>query len=39
MLPQPTALHLACEDNLAYMEKLNDGQMKLIVTSPPYHGV
>ena len=28
---------LACEDNLAFMEKLADGQMKLIVTSPPYN--
>ena len=25
---------LACEDNLAFMEGLHDGQMKLIVTSP-----
>ena len=37
MALQPTALHLACEDNLAFMEKLHDGQMKLIVTSPPYN--
>ena len=28
---------LACEDNLAFMEGLHDGQMKLIVTSPPYN--
>ncbi len=28
---------LACEDNLSFMEKLSDGQMKLIVTSPPYN--
>ena len=28
---------LACEDNLAFMEKLHDGQMKLVVTSPPYN--
>ena len=28
---------LACEDNLSFMEKLADGQMKLIVTSPPYN--
>ena len=28
---------LACEDNLAFMEKLATGQMKLIVTSPPYN--
>ena len=37
MALQPTGLHLACEDNLAFMEKLHDGQMKLIVTSPPYN--
>ncbi len=28
---------LACEDNLAFMERLPDGQMKLVVTSPPYN--
>ncbi len=28
---------LACEDNLAFMPKLADGQMKLVVTSPPYN--
>ncbi len=28
---------LACEDNLSFMEKLHDGQMKLVVTSPPYN--
>ena len=28
---------LACEDNLAFMKKLHDGQMKLVVTSPPYN--
>ena len=28
---------LACEDNISFMEKLHDGQMKLIVTSPPYN--
>ena len=28
---------LACEDNLAFMEKLHDGQMKLVITSPPYN--
>ena len=28
---------LVCEDNLAFMEGLHDGQMKLIVTSPPYN--
>ena len=28
---------LTCEDNLAFMEKLPDGQMKLVATSPPYN--
>ena len=28
---------LVCEDNLLFMESLHDGQMKLIVTSPPYN--
>ena len=28
---------LACEDNLAFMGKLPDASMKLIVTSPPYN--
>ncbi|MCY4343672.1 MAG: site-specific DNA-methyltransferase [Gammaproteobacteria bacterium] len=28
---------LACQDNLAFMEGLPDGQLKLIVTSPPYN--
>ncbi len=28
---------LACEDNLSFMEKLSDGHIKLIVTSPPYN--
>ena len=28
---------LACEDNLAFMEKIPDGTMKLVVTSPPYN--
>ncbi len=28
---------LACEDNLVFMESLPKGQMKLIVTSPPYN--
>lgn len=28
---------LACEDNLSFMGKLSDGQMKLVVTSPPYN--
>jgi adenine-specific DNA-methyltransferase len=29
--------HIACEDNLAFMRPLDDGMMKLIVTSPPYN--
>ena len=36
----PTILEnaiLACEDNLVFMEKLRDAQMKLVVTSPPYN--
>ena len=28
---------LVCEDNLAFLAKLHDGQMKLVVTSPPYN--
>ena len=28
---------LACEDNLAFMSKLSDASIKLIVTSPPYN--
>ena len=28
---------LACEDNLAFMQRLPDAAMKLIVTSPPYN--
>ena len=28
---------LACEENLAFMERLSDGQIKLVVTSPPYN--
>ena len=28
---------LACEDNLAFMGRLPDDQMKLVVTSPPYN--
>ena len=38
---RPTAhdehVTLACEDNLAFMERIHDGQMQLIVTSPPYN--
>lgn len=30
-------VNLACEDNLTFMRPLNDGSMKLIVTSPPYN--
>ena len=33
-----TALsNLVCDDNLSFMETLNEGQIKLIVTSPPYN--
>ncbi len=40
--PDPRAtttdhVSLACEDNLSFMERLPDGQMKLVVTSPPYN--
>ncbi len=28
---------LACENNLAFMGRLTDGQIKLVVTSPPYN--
>ena len=28
---------LACEDNLAFMARLPDGAVKLVVTSPPYN--
>ncbi len=28
---------LACEDNLAFMARLPDERMKLIITSPPYN--
>ena len=28
---------LACEDNLAFMARLQDGLVKLVVTSPPYN--
>ena len=27
--------NLVCDDNLSFMETLDEGQMKLIVTSPP----
>ena len=30
-------VNLACEDNLTFMHPLEDGNMKLIVTSPPYN--
>ena len=35
----PAGCHavLACEDNLAFMQRLPDAAMKLIVTSPPYN--
>lgn len=32
-----TAPHMACQDNLYFMEGLADESMKLIVTSPPYN--
>ena len=32
-----TRVLLACQDNLAFMQKLPDGYFKLIVTSPPYN--
>lgn len=32
-----TAPHMACQDNLGFMEGLADESMKLIVTSPPYN--
>ena len=28
---------LACEDNLSFMSRMGDGQVKLVVTSPPYN--
>ena len=28
---------VACEDNMAFMARVDDGTMKLIVTSPPYN--
>ncbi len=31
------SVHMACEDNLRFMRPLDDGSMKLIVTSPPYN--
>ena len=33
----PGDLSLVCEDNLAFMARLPDASMKLIVTSPPYN--
>ena len=27
--------NLVCDDNLSFMQTLDEGQMKLIVTSPP----
>ena len=32
-----TAPHIACQDNLRFMEGLASESMKLIVTSPPYN--
>ncbi|MDE0204478.1 MAG: site-specific DNA-methyltransferase [Candidatus Tectomicrobia bacterium] len=28
---------MACEDNLSFMGRIGDGQVKLVVTSPPYN--
>lgn len=36
-LPVAHDVHMACQDNLAFMRPLADGTMKLIVTSPPYN--
>jgi adenine-specific DNA-methyltransferase len=36
-LQRDRSVNLACEDNLTFMRPLNDGSMKLIVTSPPYN--
>ncbi len=30
-------VNLACEDNLTFMKKIDDGKVKLIITSPPYN--
>ena len=30
-------LVLACEDNLKFMKRLPDDEVKLVVTSPPYN--
>jgi adenine-specific DNA-methyltransferase len=30
-------VHIACEDNLAFMRPMHDESMQLIVTSPPYN--
>jgi len=35
--PQGNKAILACEDNLEFMRRLDDGSMQLIVTSPPYN--
>ncbi len=34
---KPVKAHIACEDNMAFMERLDSASMKLIVTSPPYN--
>lgn len=36
-LPASRDAHMKCQDNLAFMRPLDDGMMKLIVTSPPYN--
>ena len=33
----PNHVSLACEDNLAFMARLQDGLIKLVVSSPPYN--
>ncbi len=36
-LKRDRSAHMACKDNLAFMRPLDDGMMRLIVTSPPYN--
>lgn len=36
-LKRDRSAHMSCKDNLAFMRPLDDGMMKLIVTSPPYN--
>ena len=37
VLPEPDSMILACEDNLAFMARIPDEKIKLVVTSPPYN--